>query len=58
MPYAYRDSNLMGRARHYDLTQHESVELLSMGDLHATSKYADLDMIRQAIDWLGGADNR
>lgn len=58
MPYAYRSESLMARARVYDLTQHDSVELLSMGDLHATSAHADLAMIHEAIGWLKGADNR
>lgn len=48
----------MARAKVYDLTQHDSVEIVSMGDLHATSAHADIDMIRSAVDWLGGGDNR
>lgn len=58
MPYAYRSEQIMARARTYDLTHHDSVELISMGDLHATSMHADLEMIRQAIAWLQEADNR
>src|SRR5512133_1262185 len=48
----------MARAHVIDLTRHECVELVSMGDLHVTSPHADLDMIHAAIDWMGEADNR
>lgn len=58
MPYAYRSAPLMARARVYDLTEHDSVEIVSMGDLHATSTHVDLDMIRSAIDWLAEKDDR
>lgn len=58
MPYAYRSADLMARARYYDLTHHESVDIVSMGDLHASGAHADLDMIRSAIEWLAGAPNR
>lgn len=48
----------MARARSFDLTKHDSIEIVSMGDLHATASHADLDMIRSAIAWLGEAENR
>lgn len=42
----------------YDLTQHENIELVSMGDLHLTSYHADHDMVRSAVTWLSEAENR
>jgi len=58
VPYAYKSQSIMARARVYDLTQHDSVELVSMGDLHTTSLHADFDMIRSAVAWLGEKKNR
>ena len=58
MAYAYLSAPLVGRARVIDLTQHDSVEIVSMGDLHTTSPHVDLDMIRSVIAWLGESDNR
>lgn len=48
----------MARARKIDLSAHDSIELLSMGDLHATAAHADIDMIQTAVKWLGEAENR
>ena len=58
MTFAYLSADLMARAHTVDLTQHQSVELLSMGDLHEASPYVDLAMIESAVEWLGGAPNR
>jgi hypothetical protein len=56
--YAYRSQSLVNKARVYDLSHHDSIELVSMGDLHTTSPHVDLDMIRSVIAWLGESDNR
>ncbi len=58
LPYAYKSADLMARAHKVDLTRHECIELVSMGDLHTTSPHVDMDMIRSARDWLLEADNR
>jgi hypothetical protein len=58
VPFAYRTSDLMAKARKYDLTKHESVEIISMGDLHGGDAYCEIEMIRQAVAWVSGADNR
>ncbi len=58
MPYAYRDSGLVARARKWDLSQHDSVEIVSMGDLHTGDAHCEWSMIRGAVDWLKEEPNR
>jgi 3',5'-cyclic AMP phosphodiesterase CpdA len=58
MPFAYQSKDLMARARTFDLTKHDSIEILSMGDLHAGDLYFEVEMVRQAVEWTQGADNR
>jgi hypothetical protein len=58
LPYAYRSQALVAKARVYDFTHHDSIEVVSMGDLHVSSAHVDLDMIRSAVDWLSEKDNR
>lgn len=48
----------MARATTIDLSHHETVEIVSMGDLHTTAAHVDMEMIRSACQWLGEADNR
>lgn len=58
MPFAYRTQDLMTRARTFDLTQHDSVEIASIGDIHAGDEDFEAEMIRQAVSWLGEKPNR
>ena len=58
MPYAYKSADLMAHAMVIDLTQHEDIELVSMGDLHSTDAHHDAAMVDSAIKWLGKAPNR
>lgn len=58
MPFAYRTQNLMARARKFDLTQHSSVEIVSMGDIHSGDEHHDIEMVRQAVVWLQEKPNR
>jgi len=58
MPYAYRTADLVARARKVDLSHHESVEIVSMGDLHTGDAHCEWTMIRSAVDWLKEAANR
>ena len=36
----------MARATTIDLSHHETVEIVSMGDLHTTAAHVDIEMIR------------
>jgi predicted MPP superfamily phosphohydrolase len=58
MPFAYRSTDIMRRARVVDLTQHDSIEVCAAGDLHAGDNYCEFDMIRELCTWLAEKPNR
>jgi hypothetical protein len=58
VPFAYRTQDLMARARTIDLTKHQTIDIIFMGDLHAGEAQFEHEMIRQAAAWLQEADNR
>ena len=58
MPYAYRDRDLVARARSYDLTEHDSVEIINAGDIHGGDCYCNMDAVRAIVAWLEANPSR
>lgn len=53
-----RTERIVGRMERRELGDHDEAHILVMGDLHVGDSHADLDMIREAVEWLQGAENR
>jgi hypothetical protein len=58
MPHAYLRESTVARARIHDLSHHDSVDVMNVGDLHGGDPYCEWDEIRGLAAWLAAKPNR